>query len=696
MPAPTTYSEVASSLLSLRNFYAPQIQAMNVAMGLYNLEITFSTRPEIDQLVPPTGSDIVKDIQDRIAGEFPSIKALAKGDRTKDREQAETLSQFLDLYFQRIPLSPSKLLLDWGVQTLLADMTFDGLVRTKWCLKVIMNPVAWPKEPIMPDRPPRIENWSGSTTEWVDLEADYFVERADYDEKHEKWEKETENSLPILVIPRDPRTVFPALDGSYVIEQYDTTAEQIRANWPDVKLPVKADSGDIRFKTGLDRVTWTEVWTDNHKTFYADQEVVLPKTNHLLEMNPYVIDGPFKTPMRHSGSRDMQGFAYESVYKGIEGALKAEAAFLTLAGVITQYEAFRERVAFVQNPETVDINVGPDSLSMLDKDDRYEIHKPGGIPKELMAMLQMLRQRIGDATGTSLLGDQKESGYARAVRAQIAKLKDRRLENALERSLERVAIIILRYIENVVKGPVRLTGSTEETDTTLKVGPSIIRGHNMVDVKLNAVLPIDEAQRWSIGQAKYDYGVISLETLATEYGGIRRPARERKLRLQEDVINSDVVKAMIEHDVVQKFGLPGSPDILEMYEQMYQIKQMQVQAAIGQAGQQAGPPTGQQGAQPRLPGPSERQGSPAREMPQQPANPYPGSPGEAQQRVNQSQAPMPPSPRGQPAMAPAQGQSQQRRPSRNRRGRRRRRKTSPGSQSARNQPVYSQPGQAPN
>ena len=689
MATPDTYEETASALLSLRNFYAPQIQAMNVAMGLYNLEITFSTRPEIDQLVPPTGSDIVKDIQDRISGEFPSIKALAKGDRTKDRDQAETLSQFLDLYFQRVPLSPSPLMLDWGIQTLLADMTFDGLVRTKWCLKVIMNPAAWPKEPIMPERPPMVEDWDGPLSDWVDQEADYLADRADYDEKHGEWEKETGNSLPVLVIPRDPRTVFAALDGTYVIEQYDTTAEQIGASWPDVKLPVTADSGDIRFKNGLDRVTWTEVWTDEHKTFYADQEVVLKKTEHLLGMSPYVIDGPFKTPMRHSGSRDQQGFAYESVYKGIEGALKAEAAFLTLAGVITQYEAFRERVAFVQNPETVDINVGPDSLTMMDKEDRYEIHNAGGIPKELMAMLQMIRQRIGDATGTSLLGDAKESGYARAVRAQIAKLKDRRLENALERSLERVGIIILRYIENVVKGQVRLTGSTEQTDMTLKVGPAQIQGHDMLDVKLNAVLPIDESQRWAIGQAKYDYGVISLETLATEYGGIRRPSRERKLRFQEDVINSDVVKALIEHDVVQKFGLPGSPEVLDMYEQMYQIKQMQIQAMLGQAGQQA------QG-QPRQAGPSERQGSPARALPAQPSNPFPASPGEAQQRVNQSQAPMPPSPRGQPAMAPAQGQPQQRRSRRNRRGRRRRRKTSPALQSARNQPIYSQPGQGAN
>lgn len=693
MAVPETHEEATSSLLSLRNFYAPQIQAMNVAMGLYNLEITFSTRPEIDQLVPPTGSDIVKDIQDRVAGEFPSIKALAKGDRTKDREQAETLSQFLDLYFQRIPLSPSKLMMDWGIQTLLSDMTFDGLVRTKWCLKVIMNPVAWPKEPIMPERPSRLEEWGGPLNDWIDQEANYVAERSDYDEQHEKWEKETENTLPVLVIPRDPRTVFPALDGSYVIEQYDTTAEQIQASWPDVNLPVGADSGDIRYKTGLDRVTWTEVWTDEHKTFYADQEVALPKTKHLLGMSPYVIDGPFKTPMRHSGSRDMQGFAYESVYKGIEGSLKAEAAFLTLAGVITQYEAFRERVAFVNSPENVDINVGPDSLSMLTPDDRYEIHNASGIPQELMAMLQMIRQRIGDATGTSLLGEGKESGYSRAVRAQIAKLKDRRLENALERSLERVAIIILRYIENVVKGPVRLTGSTEEMDTTLKVGPAQIKGHNMVDVKLNAVLPIDEAQRWSLGQAKYDYGVISMETLATEYGGIRRPAREKKLRFQEDVINSDVVKALIEHDVVQKLGLPGSPEVLDMYEQMYQIKQMQIQSMLSQAQQQA---AGQSAGQPAGPGPSQRQGTPATAMPAQPANPFPASPGEAQQRVNQSQAPMPPSPRGQPAMAPAQGQPQQRRSRRNRRGRRRRRGKSPAAQSARNQPVYSMPGQAPN
>jgi len=660
---------------------------MNVAMSLYNLEITFATSPDIDQLIPPTASDIVRDVQDRIAGNYPIIRCIPRGERTQDREQAEILAQFLDIYMQRVPLNPAELRMDYGIKQLLSDMVFDGLVRGRWCLKVIFNPNGWPEEPVLPERPEalaRALDAGADVNEWIDTQAGYLVDRSDYDEKHAKWEKDTEGVLPVLIQPRDPRFVMPALDGTFVIEQYDTTADQIMENWPDLKLPI-GEKGDTRYKSAQDRVTWTEVWDKKHKKFYADQEVALPKTEHHLGFIPYVIDGPFRTPLRHSGSRESQAFAYETVYKGIESMLKAEAAFTTLAGVITQYEAFGERAAFVESPEGVDINSGPDALSMFSDKDRYEVHRGTGVPPQLLEMLKMIKDRIGDATGTSLLGGGDESGYSRAIRAQIAKLKDRRLEHAMERSLERSCTFVLRIIENVVKGPVYLTGSNEETDVTLKVGPAEIGGHSyLIDVTLNAVLPIDEAARFSLGQAKYDAGIISAYTLATEYGGIRRVEHERKMRFQEDVINSDIIKAFIENEVVKDLGLPGSPEILDIYQQLADMKQGQIAQQMDQmkqqlAGAQQQPQQGQQG-QP---------------TPQQPRNPFPASPGEQQQRINQSQAPTPPSPRGAPAMQPAQGQKQQRTPKRNRRNRRRRRQRSGTAAAARSRPVYSPPPGAP-
>ena len=646
MPINPDAASILEAVQHLKAYYGPGKDMMRAFESLYWLEFTYPNPTNIEPVIPPTAKVIVQDIQDRVAAEFPIIRQPPRADNMTAKKQADRVTMGLEVLWRRMPIGLGET--DRGVKTLVRDVIYEGCVKGQYCVQSLYREDAWKMEPITPVRPAdSMEQFAidqgkpGDATplmaiDFISAHTKYSSEKSKYKEQHDVWQTAAKYSVPFRMQPVLMDYVYPSLDGTYILKVYRRTIGDILYYWPELVGKLAA-RGDMRRET--DTVEWVECWTKKWCVFLADGVIAKKKTDHGYGFNPFTIDGFWKNTNRHSADRNRIQKGYESLYSGLTSVLRAEVALETLAQGILENDAWPATDVFTDSHDTIDYQTGPDAVNMLGPNDKVERSNGKGPNQALVAMLDRHKSAAQQAVGSSMarqVAGGRESGYSRAIQAQFARLKDQPVEEALGTTLSTLSEHALMLTVNKVQTKVFLLGPWRGEDVEAALDPKDIGEHFRVEAELKAVQPMDEAQRLNTGIMLYEAGGISLETLATEYGGRRDFNRQLKQRIREKVIMSDVVQAALEELFMKGYGLP------QPAEQAYEAA---VAAAKSTRSESATVPMENQGSQ-----------SPAGA----PGAAIPGSPLEMAQQMRMQKKAIPGSPEGAPPLQPRQGRNQSR------------------------------------
>jgi hypothetical protein len=634
VPIRPTVEAITEAATDLKSFYAERNRLMRQNESLYWLEYVFPNPNDIEPVIPPTAKTIIQDMQDRVASEFPVIRQPPRAEHQKAKDQAERVTMGLDAMWQRAPIGMQPD--DVGLPTLIRDMIFDGGIKGKYVVQFMYREEMRSSEPITPLKPSAdLETFAeemgepGDVTpamamDFISAHAQYAQEKASWEEKHEDWEGDVHDRIPFRFQPVMPEYCFESPDGSFVLKIYRRTIGDITHYFPDARVRLMSNGG---LRRDTDTVEWIECWTDGWYMFIADGQVVKSKTEHHYGFLPFVINGPYKNPNRHTGERTRVHKSYESIYSGLTSIMRSEVAMETLAQAILENYAWPTKVLKSDGHDQIDVQTGPDAVTHIGRDDDMALLASQAPPAALIQMLDRHKQRAQDAvgmTGSRNVSGGRESGYSRAIQAQFARLKDQPIELALSTSISSLSSMALMATVNKVKTKIHLLGEYRGADISAVLDPKDIGNHFRVNTKLTSVQPMDEAQRINTGVNLYQVGAISLETLATDYGGRKDFQREMKRVIRERVIMSETVQAALEELFIKGYGLPKPAE--EAYE---------VALAATKMGQTSDVPLADPNSQ---------------SAPGAPGTAIPGSPLELGQQTRAARKATPPQPEGAPAM----------------------------------------------
>lgn len=563
----------------------------------FKLEYPVPTPDGKSTLISPSAYQTVEELINHVAAELPFFTVFPKNATQSALDLARKHTHWINGVWDVCLLS-----------RLIRQILFYGAIRGCWVFRIRYDPGLWPAKPVPPVLPEEPDLLTATDQEVIDYAAElvlYEIDRDKYREELAEWQDYTEEHFPITPEVIDPQYCFwePAHDPGKVIVAWDRTVDDIIRNHPE------AEDRLASMKPGS-KVKWCEFYDDTYYAYWVESYgsrqgsnvfEIQPPTEHGLGFFPFIIDGPWQTPLEDSDMR------YPSIYFAIKNMLQYESTLLTQIAHMIRVNGWAPIVVKTDRPEgqkpVVDMN--PGHVNYLEETEEIGYLEFGG---QTMAVLERLINAVddyvqkGSGLGDLMRGAPKgKSGYQQAQLASMARVALTPVEHALGRTLQRASRYLIKAVRAVGE-KVTVFGhyGQELSDTTLD--PKDCRSIGQIEVRLRTVLPIDEGAKIANYANMNKMGWLSRAT-AARMAGVENPedehARWRAEQMSEmpGVREAEVIRWLREND----------PQLLAEFQQAQMMQQQQQGGGgpPGAGGPQIGPggPGGAGGgAQPGQPG----------------------------------------------------------------------------------------------
>jgi len=383
-----------------------------------------------------------------------------------------------------------------------------------------------------------------------------------YKAEEELWE--TKGPVPIQILLRDPRYVYPRFttDGVlYIVERFDRTLEDIRAAYGDDVLPERTNLQEA--------IEWTEYWSPTTYCYWADGEPIKRKKKGL---------GPW--PHEYGGLPYSFEFARQT--GKVEPEYRVRPMLQSLLRVIdkmdwldTMQHTFLSKyigdVLMVTSDEMAregaqrQITTETGQVNYLKLDEKVAWLNAGRQPIELEIARSKLEAMFEKGTfPSSIFGTdpgRAMAGYALQMLNQAGRLKLRTIVDCAQRFIESICSNVLmvseKHLVPLLGGKVPFYATRDvlgdevsrRTRKRLQFDAERLDGYWEVEAQLGDLMPADEQGNVVLATRVRAAGpdgrpLLSWESAVDRYHLAHSPKEERDRIDREAAFNDPVVTAL--------------------------------------------------------------------------------------------------------------------------------------------------------
>jgi hypothetical protein len=538
----TRYRPEMEELYALKSDYASyhgrRLSQHKEDEVFYRLKYPVPSPDGRSALYSPAGYQIVQDLTNHVAAEFPTFNVLKRNMDEKEINRSEKLTAWLNGYWHATNLT-----------LLLRKMLFFDAVRGCHVLKILYDPGQWPAKPEPPITPMEPENLLDDPEVLIDYALElamYKEEKDEYDEDKAEYDNYIEEHLPILPQLIDPQFCMwePGDDPKRIIVAWDRTVDEVMKAHPQTIEYL----GDARVGS---KITWCEYFDEFDSAYWIEGSggansrgsapfVVKDLGPHNLGFFPFIIDGPWVSPLPDPEDH------YPSIYFAIKNMLQYESTLLTQIAHMIRINGWAPIVIKSDRPDgqqpILDMTPGKANYFQADEDVRY-LEFSG----QTMAVLERLIDSVGQYTekgsglGDILKGAPKgKSGYQQAQLAAMARVALVPIEHSTQRTLDQASRLILKLIR-VLGEKITILGQYGGNNDEATIGPQDVKKFGRIEIKLKTVLPIDEGAKIANLTNMVKAGWLS-RTTAARLAGVENPEDEHARWVAEEISQLPEVK----------------------------------------------------------------------------------------------------------------------------------------------------------
>lgn len=524
------------------DWHQRRIQKHREDESFFTLQYEIPSPDGRSALKSPSGYQVVEDLINHMVAEYPTFNVMPRSQDESELRRSGKLTSWVGGFWRKIELT-----------RILRQMLFHDAVFGCHVLRVMTDFARWPEIPERPDAPAEPDFQTASPGEIDDYIAkllDYEEARESYKGNHQDYLDYTEEHLPFVVEPIDPRYCFwePTRDPERLVIAWDRTIDDILQAHPYAW----SDLGNIKPGT---KIQWCEYhdafdsayWVESYGSYGRGQgpvTIIQEPHAHGYGFFPFCIDGPWVTPLEDSDKR------YPSLYFAIKAMLKYESTLLTQMAHMIRVNGWAPLIVKTDREGAMKpvISLEPGAINYIEQEEAASYLEFSG---QTMTVLERLINAVdaytqkGSGLGDILKGQPKgKSGYQQAQIAAMARVALVPVEQSTQRTLQTASRFILKMIRSLEDWEkITVVNSRYDGDAVTSIGPRDVTRFGEVQVQMRTVLPVDEGAKIANISNMQKQGWLS-RVSAARMAGVENPEDERARAEAETIANQpEIIQA---------------------------------------------------------------------------------------------------------------------------------------------------------